>query len=104
MGAFRSDGGGRDTGLSPFADRRVNSTVSVNSFHRLGFGTSGLGLDNPAMVLTNSWFLPETGRKRPLVNVAGAQVGAASRTRAANQRCGSREITAGCALADRERR
>src|SRR5579875_658740 len=33
------------------------------------------------MVLTNSWFLPETGRKRPPVNIALAQIGAASRTR-----------------------
>src|SRR5579885_762947 len=46
------------------------------------------------MLLTNSWLSPETGRKRPPVNVAGAQVGAASRTRGANQRRGSRENTA----------
>jgi len=43
-----------------------------------------------AMLLTNSWFLSETGRKRPPANVAGAQIGAASRTRRAKQRRGSR--------------
>src|SRR5579883_185365 len=57
-----------------------------------------------AMVLTNSWFLPETGRKRPLANFALAQIGAASRTRGANQRRGSAENTASCAVADGERR
>jgi hypothetical protein len=36
-----------------------------------------------AMLLTNSWFLSETGRKRLPANVAGAQIGAASRTRRA---------------------
>jgi hypothetical protein len=94
---------GRNTGLSPFADRRVNSAVSVNSFHRLGFGTSGLRLDNPAMVLTNSWFLSETGRKRPPANVAGARFGGSSRTRAANQRRGSRQHLASCGVANGER-
>jgi len=53
------------------------------------------------MVLTNSWFLSETGRKRPPVNVAGAQIGAASRTRRANGRRGGRENTASCARCGR---
>ncbi len=57
-----------------------------------------------AMVLTNSWLSPETERKRPPANVAGAQIGAASRTRGASQRHGSRENTASCGVADGERR
>jgi len=53
------------------------------------------------MLFTNSWFLSETGRKRSPANIAGAQVGAASRTRRAKQRRGSRENAASCARCGR---
>jgi len=82
--------------------RRV--AAFVNYIHRAVSERPAWGWTTPAMLLTNSWLNPETGRKRPRANVAGAQIGAARRTRGANQRCGSRENTASCAVTDGERR
>ena len=79
--------------------RRV--AASVNYLRRPVSERPAWGWTTLAMLLTNSWFLSETGRKRPPVNVAGAQNGAASRTRRAKQRRGSRENTASCARCGR---
>src|SRR5579883_149033 len=81
--------------------RRV--AVSVNYIRRPVSERPAWGWTTLAMVLTNSWFLAETGRKRPPVNAAEAQFGAASRTRGANQRRGSRENAASFAELRAER-
>jgi len=57
--------------------------VFVNYVRRPVSERPAWGWTTLAMLLTNSWFGPETGRKRPPVNVAGALVGGPSRTRRA---------------------
>jgi hypothetical protein len=97
----------------PLSGRAALGRLAISSDSRGQAASQGVstvserpawGWTTRAMVLTNSWFLSETGRKRPPAKVTVAQIGAEGRTRGANERRGSAEITASCGVADGERR
>jgi hypothetical protein len=104
MGPFDPMKVGRDTGLSRFADRRVNSAVSVNSFHRLGFATSGLRLDNPRDAVNQFLVWPGDREKTASGKRCGRAAGGSGGTRLETERRGSGQNTASCGVADGERR